>query len=113
MLVCFSAEGVSGFFSSKLIYLATSIVLLRWRDFFLSTSVLSGPLGRGVLILTRVREDFLRSLCALHELTERGGLDLSELRIERCGEPTLPLPFMNPAASRCTVNMTDSKSEGL
>ena len=83
MLACFSAEGVSGFFSSKLIYLATSIVLLRWRDFFLSTSVLSGPLGRGVLILTSVREDFLRSLCTLQELTERGGLDLSELRIER------------------------------
>ena len=111
---CFFPVGVKavyGLLSSKSNLLATSIVLLRWRD-FVSTSVFPGPLGIGVLILTSVSEDFLLPL-ALHELTERGGLDLSELRIERCGEPTCPFPLMNPAASKCTVNITDSKSDGL
>ena len=97
--------------SSKSNLLAISYVLLRWRD-FLSTSVFPGPLGIGVLILTRVSDDFRLPL-ALHELTERGGLDLSEFRIERCGDPTCPFPLMNPAASKCTVNITDSKSDGL
>ena len=67
--------------SSKLIYLTASIVLARLR-YFESTNVLPRPFGIGVFILTSVSEDFLLSR-ALQELTDRGGLDLSELRMER------------------------------
>ena len=56
-------------------------MLARLR-YFESTNVLPRPFGIGVFILTSVSEDFLLSR-ALQELTDRGGLDLSELRMER------------------------------
>lgn len=41
------------------------------------------------------------------------GLDVRELRFMLlAGLPMLPMPAMKPAACRCTVNMTVSRSEG-